>query len=111
MGWCGQSLYTTGYATSRFSSIGRRVPVSVRRAWSSSTSPHCKRYTASAFAGERFLLVGDAGLFIDPLSSEGVHKAMASAIIGAVVVNTILRRPAMTRHAISFYEETQRTTY
>src|SRR5262249_37725234 len=39
-------------------------------------------YTASAFAGERFLLVGDAGLFIDPLSSEGVHKAMASAITG-----------------------------
>src|SRR5205823_1469797 len=36
---------------------------------------------------------------------------MASAITGAVVVNTILRRPAMTRHAISFYEETQRTTY
>ena len=68
-------------------------------------------HTASAFAGERFLLVGDAGLFIDPLSSEGVHKAMASAITGAVVVNTILRRPAMTRHAISFYEETQRTTY
>jgi len=68
-------------------------------------------YTASAFAGERFLLVGDAGLFIDPLSSEGVHKAMASAITGAVVVNTILRRPAMTRHAISFYEETQRATY
>src|SRR2546427_1784742 len=68
-------------------------------------------HTASAFAGERFLLVGDAGLFIDPLSSEGVHKAMASAITGAVVVNTILRRPAMTRHALSFYEETQRTTY
>src|SRR5436309_3791193 len=36
---------------------------------------------------------------------------MASAITGAVVVNTILRRPAMTRHAISFYEETQRATY
>jgi flavin-dependent dehydrogenase len=68
-------------------------------------------YTASAFAGERFLLVGDAGLFIDPLSSEGVHKAMASAISGAVVVNTILRRPTMARHAISFYDESQYNTY
>ena len=47
------------------------------------------------FAGEQFLLVGDAGLFIDPLSSEGVHKAMASAITGAIVINTILKRPAM----------------
>jgi len=68
-------------------------------------------YTASAFAGDRFLLVGDAGLFIDPLSSEGVHKAMASAITGAAVINTILRRPTMTAHAVRFYEDTQRTTY
>jgi flavin-dependent dehydrogenase len=68
-------------------------------------------YTASTFASERFLLVGDAGLFIDPLSSEGVHKAMASAITGAAVINTILQRPAMTPHAVSFYDETQHTTY
>ncbi|MCS6924434.1 MAG: tryptophan 7-halogenase [Candidatus Binatia bacterium] len=68
-------------------------------------------YTASAFAGAHFLLVGDAGVFIDPLSSEGVHKAMASAITGAVVVNTILRRPTMLQHAIRFYEERQQTTY
>jgi len=68
-------------------------------------------YTASTFASERFLLVGDAGLFIDPLSSEGVHKAMASAITGAAVVNTILQRPAMTPHAVGFYHETQRATY
>ncbi len=68
-------------------------------------------YTASAFAGAHFLLVGDAGLRIDPLSSEGVHKAMASAITGAAVVNTILRRPTMTPHTIRFYEERQRATY
>jgi flavin-dependent dehydrogenase len=68
-------------------------------------------YTASTFAGERFLLVGDAGLFVDPLSSEGVHKAMASAITGAVVVNTILKRPATVKAAIRFYEENQRYTY
>jgi flavin-dependent dehydrogenase len=68
-------------------------------------------YTAANFAGERFLLAGDAGLFVDPLSSEGVHKAMASAITGAVVVNTILRRPTMSPHAIHFYDESQRNTY
>ena len=50
-------------------------------------------YTARQFAGERFLLLGDAGLFIDPLSSEGVQTAMASAITGAVVINTIMGRP------------------
>lgn len=68
-------------------------------------------YTASTFAQPQFLLVGDAGLFIDPLSSEGVHKAMASAITGAIVTNTILKRPAFTSHAIQFYNESQQSTY
>ena len=68
-------------------------------------------YTASAFAGEQFLLVGDAGLFVDPLSSEGVHKAMASAITGAIVANTLLKRPALRPHAIRFYNESQQLTY
>ncbi|MBI3757379.1 MAG: tryptophan 7-halogenase [Deltaproteobacteria bacterium] len=68
-------------------------------------------HTAKTFAGAQFLLVGDAGMFVDPLSSEGVHKAMASAITGAAVVNTILRRPAMRSHALKFYEESQQQTY
>ncbi len=68
-------------------------------------------HTAHMFAGARFLLVGDSGMFIDPLSSEGVHKAMASAITGAAVVNTILHRPAMASHAVKFYEDNQQSTY
>ena len=68
-------------------------------------------YTAHAFASARTLLVGDAGLFIDPLSSEGVHKAMASALTGAVVVNTLLQRPSMHPQAITLYESGQRDTY
>lgn len=68
-------------------------------------------YTARAFASARTLLVGDAGLFIDPLSSEGVHKAMASALTGAVVVNTLLQRPSMHPQAIMMYESGQRDTY
>ena len=68
-------------------------------------------HTATSFSSKRFLLVGDAGVFIDPLSSEGVHKAMASAITGVAVTNTILQRPAMTPHARQFYDESQRSTY
>ncbi len=68
-------------------------------------------YTARTFAGPQFLLVGDAGLCIDPLSSEGVHKAMASAITGAIVANTILKRPTLAQHAIRFYNESQQSTY
>ncbi len=68
-------------------------------------------YTARRFLTGRTLLVGDAGLFIDPLSSEGVRKAMASAITGAVVLNTILQRPAMQTQATEMYEAGQRDTY
>ncbi len=68
-------------------------------------------YTARQFVAGRTLLVGDAGLFIDPLSSEGVRKAMASAIAGAVVVNTILQRPAMRSQAAELYEAGQQDTY
>ena len=61
--------------------------------------------------GERFLLLGDAGLFIDPLSSEGVQTAMASAITGAAVINTILRRPADAPSALTFYRDAQNNAY
>ena len=68
-------------------------------------------YTARQFAGERFLLLGDAGLFIDPLSSEGVQTAMASAITGAAVINTILSRPAAAASALTFYRDAQNNAY
>jgi flavin-dependent dehydrogenase len=68
-------------------------------------------YTARQFAGERFLLLGDAGLFIDPLSSEGVQTAMASAITGAAVINTILKGPAATASALTFYRDAQNNAY
>lgn len=68
-------------------------------------------YTSRYFVHERFLLVGDAGLFIDPLSSEGVHTAMASALTGAIVVNTLLQRPHLGSHARGFYQQRQQQTY
>ena len=68
-------------------------------------------YTARGFTTRRSLLAGDAGLTIDPLSSEGVRKALASAVSGAAVVNTILRRPAMRNHAAALYDAAQRDTY
>ncbi len=47
--------------------------------------------------------VGDAGLALDPISSSGVQKAVQTALSGAVVVNTILRRPAAAEAARRFY--------
>ena len=51
------------------------------------------------------LKVGDAALAIDPLSSSGVQKAIQTALSGAVVVNTLLRRPECTAAALQFYRE------
>ena len=39
-------------------------------------------------ASDLHLLAGDAGSFIDPLSSAGVKKALASAWLAAVAVST-----------------------
>lgn len=47
--------------------------------------------------------VGDAALSIDPLSSSGVQKAIQSALSGAVVVNTLIRKPESSEAAFEFY--------
>jgi flavin-dependent dehydrogenase len=68
-------------------------------------------YTSKCFYGPGFLLVGDAGSFIDPLSSFGVKKAMVSAWVAAVVVNTCLHRPAMREIALKFFDDREREVY
>lgn len=65
--------------------------------WDAST------YRAERYAGDGWLLVGDAGSSIDPLSSAGVKKALASGWLAAVVAHTCLTRPAMHTHALEFF--------
>ena len=50
-------------------------------------------YSSSISSGERFLMLGDAYAFIDPVFSSGVLLAMKSAFAGADVVATTLDRP------------------
>jgi flavin-dependent dehydrogenase len=47
--------------------------------------------------------VGDAALSIDPLSSSGVQKAIQTALSGAVVINTLMRKPESSGAAMQFY--------
>lgn len=75
--------------------------------WACTATPH----GASRFGGPGHLLVGDAGSFIDPLSSFGVKKALASAWLAAVVVNTALRNPAMEEAALALFEEREALAY
>ncbi len=62
-------------------------------------------YRADRYAGEGWLLAGDAGSFIDPLSSAGVKKALASGWLAAVCVHTSLVRPPMRPHALAFFSQ------
>ncbi|HEY2151944.1 MAG TPA: FAD-dependent monooxygenase [Vicinamibacterales bacterium] len=68
-------------------------------------------YSASQYAGSQFLLAGDAGSFIDPLSSFGVKKALASAWLGAIAVHTSLTDPDRHGIAMQFFSDWERDVY
>jgi len=68
-------------------------------------------YHASTYAGPPYLLVGDAGSFVDPLSSYGVKKAMSSAWLAAIVVNTCLRRRDLRSMALDYFNAQERQVY
>jgi flavin-dependent dehydrogenase len=52
---------------------------------------------------EKSIKIGDAALALDPLSSTGVQKAIQTALSGAIVANTLLRRPEKQDVALEFY--------
>lgn len=61
--------------------------------------------------GPDWLLVGDAASTLDPLCSQGVQKAIASALAAATVVHTILKHPERTELAREFYCERERNGF
>lgn len=50
-------------------------------------------YQSTAMCGRRWVMVGDAYAFLDPIFSSGVHLAMDSGMRAADMVDTILREP------------------
>ncbi|MBI3490706.1 MAG: tryptophan 7-halogenase [Acidobacteria bacterium] len=79
----------------------------LQRVWACDAS----LYSAAQYAGPQFLLIGDAGSFIDPLSSFGVKKALASAWLGAIVVHTCLTDPIRQDVALEFFSNWERDVY
>ena len=51
-------------------------------------------YRSEHMTGDRYILLGDAYAFVDPIFSSGVMLAMQSAFLGADVVEACLRNPA-----------------
>ena len=68
-------------------------------------------YYATQYCSDNTLMVGDAGSFIDPLSSAGVKKALASGWLAAVVTHTSLVRPAMRETALRFFDARETEVY
>lgn len=68
-------------------------------------------YCAKTMVGKRFVLVGDAACFVDPLFSTGVHLAITGAHLAAAYVSTALLTPKLKRLAAIAYERLYRTQY
>jgi flavin-dependent dehydrogenase len=68
-------------------------------------------YTAHRFGDDGVLLVGDAGSFVDPLSSYGVKKALVSAWLAAIVTHSCVVDPDATDAALALYESRERAMY
>ena len=77
------------------------------------TNGHATRpcTTRRPYAGPQFFLVGDAGSFIDPLSSFGVKKALASAWLAAVAAHTSLLDSGRQTVARDFFSNWERGIY
>jgi flavin-dependent dehydrogenase len=79
----------------------------VGRAWACDATPWCAR----EIVGDGVLRVGDAASFVDPLSSYGIKKALASAWLAAVAVNTALVDSAMADPSLELYQARERAMY
>jgi flavin-dependent dehydrogenase len=65
-------------------------------------------YASTHATGERYLMLGDAFTFIDPMFSSGVYLAMQSAFDGAALVTTALDRPTELSAARAAVEKKMR---
>jgi flavin-dependent dehydrogenase len=74
--------------------------------WGCDASP----YSATA-PGDGVLLVGDAASFVDPLSSFGVKKALASAWLASVAVHTAMLDSKMAAVALGLFASRERAMY
>jgi len=68
-------------------------------------------YVHSRMAGDRFVLVGDAAAFLDPIFSTGVLLAMQSGIEAATAISEGLRRGDLTASRFAAYERRVRRRY
>jgi flavin-dependent dehydrogenase len=68
-------------------------------------------YSASAYAGDRWILAGDAGSFLDPVFSTGVSIAMESGIEAAAALHRALMRNDFSASSFAAFSRRQRKRF
>jgi geranylgeranyl reductase family protein len=61
--------------------------------------------------GQRILLIGDAANLVDPLNGEGIHTALESAQIAAMVADEALRADDLSEAFLARYERRWRDAF
>ncbi|TFK44432.1 FAD binding domain-containing protein [Crucibulum laeve] len=68
-------------------------------------------YSAPSYAGNGYRIVGDAGAFIDPFFSSGVHLALTSALSAAATICASIRRHCSESTAADWHTRRVSTSY
>jgi flavin-dependent dehydrogenase len=68
-------------------------------------------YSASAYAGDRWILAGDAGSFLDPVFSTGVSIAMESGIEAAAELHRAFGRNDFSASSFAAFSRRQRKRF
>ncbi|KAF7353475.1 Radh flavin-dependent halogenase [Mycena sanguinolenta] len=68
-------------------------------------------YSSNQHAGPHYRIVGDAGAFIDPFFSSGVHLAFGSGLNAAATISASIRGDCTEEEAISFHTQKTSTSY
>jgi flavin-dependent dehydrogenase len=80
----------------------RRWPVRVEKDFS---------FASRRYAGDRWIVVGDAGSFLDPVFSSGVAIALESGLEGAQAVDRAIARGRTAAVALATFDRRQRRRY
>jgi flavin-dependent dehydrogenase len=68
-------------------------------------------YSATTYAGDRWILAGDAGSFLDPVLSTGVSIAMESGIEAATELDRAVKRNDFSARAFAAFSRRQRKRF
>jgi 2-polyprenyl-6-methoxyphenol hydroxylase-like FAD-dependent oxidoreductase len=68
-------------------------------------------YSASTYAGDRWILAGDAGSFLDPVFSTGVSIAMESGIEAAAELDRALKQNNFSARSFAAFSRRQRKRF